>query len=215
MRYLTFPRTHSEIRNIATPSLSGDRRLNYLLYFKTVKDHTPPVESDRSAILSTKMGNWSECRDPGPDAPGKFRSFVLAYKNFMDDFLISKLSRINRVMSVDIFNVTTWAEDNFFWCRWRAGACYGIGLGDETKQASGFKLTASTNLHVADEWQTDAKDFLRPSSQSPGEGAIVWAYQDVEWGSTAKYFYEHKGSVEVWMSGDSRSTLSCINSSFD
>ena len=144
VRYMTYPWTHPETRKSARPSLSGEGRLNYLLYLETVKDHDQPLESDQSAILSTKMGNWTEGRNPGTDAPGKFGSFVLASKNFMDDFLVSKISCINRTMSVDIFNVTTWAEDSFFYYRWSVGASYGIGLGDETKDASEFQLATTT-----------------------------------------------------------------------
>ncbi|KAF7502138.1 hypothetical protein GJ744_006985 [Endocarpon pusillum] len=201
-RYMTYPWTDPDNHNIAEPGLDGNGRLNYLLYLETVGSHTPPLDSASDSILSTKMGNWTEGRNPGVDDPSKFGSYVLSSTNFMDGYLIPKLSIINRTMSVDISNVTTWAEDNFFSYRWKVTADFGIGLGDSNQDDLTFKLQRSTLLSLEDYWQNEAKDFLRPLTVSPGSGAIIWAYKDIEWGNSAKHSYVHKGSVEVWMSGD-------------
>ena len=177
--------------------------MNYLLYLETVGDHTPPDVSDSSSVLSTRMGNWTKGRRPGIDAPDKFGAFILSASNFMESYLLPKFFHINRVLSVDISGVTAWADDHFFSYSWRVDAEFGIGLASDDKVEE-FKLKKDLPLSLADNWQNEAKDFLHPLTQSPGDNATIWSYQDIEWGSTAKHDYTHQGSVEVWHSGDSK-----------
>lgn len=209
---MTYPWTNPESHNAAEPGLDGDGRLNYLLYLETVGSHTPPKDSSREAVLSTRMGNWTEGRKPGIDAPSKFGSFVLSSANFMDNWILPRFSAINRIMSIDISDVTTWADDKFLWYYWRVAANFCIGLGKESEDKTTFKLKRE-DLSLANEWQDEAKNFLRPLTQSPGNGACVWTYKDIEWGNTAKHSYKKDGSVEVWMSGDSTYYLCLARSS--
>jgi hypothetical protein len=204
-RYMTYPWTDPNTKVAPTPSLDGDARLNYLLYLETVGSHMPPLESEPSAILNTHMGNWTDGRKPGTDAASKFGTFILSSANFMETYLVPKFAAINRIMSMDINGVAAWAECNFpfMWYKWRVTATYGLDQGDPNEDKSTFRLTKDS-ISVDETWHGDAQDFLRPLTQSPGEGSNVWTYKDVEWGSTAKHSYAHDASVEVWHDADSK-----------
>lgn len=203
VRYMTYPWTDPQSNTPATPSYSGNGRLNYLLYLETVGSNTPPSESDASSVLSSRMGNWTEGRNPGVDAPSRFGSFVLSSEFFMEKFLLPKLSCINRIMAIDIYEVSAWCDDKVFSQPFSVSARYGIGLGDASKDETEFRLKKETALALQNDWHDGAKNFLRPLTESVGSGSNVWSYQDVEWASTAKHAYKHVGSVEVWMHGDS------------
>jgi hypothetical protein len=199
---MTYPWTNPDTGNATESGLDGDGRLNYLLYLETVGTHDPPTESAKEAVLDTRMGNWTDGRTPGTDDASKFGTFILSSGNFMDQFLIPKLSPINRMLSMDISNVTTWAENHVFSYEWSVGANFGIGQGNVEDEETTFKLKRQ-DYTWNDQWQQEAKDHLSPYTKSPGNGATVWRYQDIEWGSSAKHSKAHKGPVEVWMSGDS------------
>ncbi|RBR22925.1 uncharacterized protein FIESC28_04223 [Fusarium coffeatum] len=200
-RYMTYPWTNPDT-NIGVPAgLDGDSRLNYLLYLETVGSHTPPLDSQANAVLNTRMGNWTEGRKPGTDSHSKFGTFVLSRANFMESFLLPKLSSINRIMSMDISEVRCWAEDHFFTYKWSVGATFSVGLGKPEDDKTVYALNR-INYTMNNDWQQDAKDFLNNYTGDPGSGSQVWRYQDIEWGNSAKHQYTHKGSVEVWMSGD-------------
>lgn len=199
---MTYPWTNPDTRNATKSGLDGDGRLNYLLYLETVGKNTPPIESAKEAILDTRMGNWTDGRTPGIDDPSKFGTFVLSSRNFMDQFLIEKLSPINRMLSMDISNVTTWVDYKVFYYYWRVGASMGIGQGNVNDEQTTFKLKKQ-EYTWNEEWQQEAKEHLSPYTKSPGDGATVWKYQDIEWGTSAKHSYTHEGTVEVWMNGDS------------
>lgn len=200
---MTYPWTDPDSHTAATPGLDGDGRLNYLLYLETFRGNTPPLESSKDAVLGTRMGNWTDGRKPGIDDQSKFGTFILSSANFMEKYLVPKLSSINRIMSMDISNVSTWAEYNFFSYKWSVGADFSIGLGNADEDKTTFKLKKQ-DYTWNDSWQQEAKDFLKRFNEPLGSGSNVWKYQDIEWGSSAKHSYTHVGPVEVWMSGDSK-----------
>jgi hypothetical protein len=149
------------------------------------------------------MGNWTTGRNPGKDSPSSFGTFVLSSEMFMENLLLPKLSCINRVMSVDIDSVTTKAYMEWLVIYYNIGASWGIGQGDANKDATEFQLKRSTTLSLSNEWQDSAKDWLRPMTNSPGDGTNVWAYQDIEWGSTGKHAPQaSSGGLQVDNSGD-------------
>ena len=133
------------------------------------------------------MGNWTTGRRPGVDSPTSFGSYILSSEMFMEKLLIPKLSCINRIMSLDIESVTATAYTEWLIIYYNVGANWGLGAGDQSKDSTEFQLKKSTVLGLADVWQDSAKDWLRPMTVSPGEGSNIWAYQDIEWGSTAKH----------------------------
>ncbi|KAG9758075.1 hypothetical protein KCU73_g4085, partial [Aureobasidium melanogenum] len=200
-RYMTYPWTDPISHNTPTPGLDGDARLNYLLYLETVDDHQPPKDSSPDAILSTRMGNWTDGRKPGIDSPSSFGTFVLSSANFMEAYFIPNLSAINRIMSMDIYEVKAKAYPYFASWGWEVECSYNVGAGDSDDDNTTYRLKKQ-EIKINNDWQQEAKDFLEYYTRSPGSGCQVWNYQDIEWGSTNKNAYSHEGSVEVWMSGD-------------
>ncbi|KAH0372775.1 hypothetical protein KCU65_g920, partial [Aureobasidium melanogenum] len=200
-RYMTYPWTDPDSQNSPTPGLNGDAKLNYLVYLETVGDHSPPKDSSPEAILSTRMGNWTDGRKPGIDSPSSFGTFVLSSANFMETYFIPKLSAINRIMSMDIDHVKASAYPHFGSWGWGIDCCYDIGKGCSYDDQKIYRLKKQ-EIKVNNAWQQEAKDFLEYYTRSPGSGCQVWNYQDIEWGDTAKHDYAHEGSVEVWVSGD-------------
>lgn len=199
---MTYPWTNPDTHNATESGLDGDGRLNYLLYLETVGKNTPPIESAKEAILDTRMGNWTDGRTPGIDAPSKFGTFVLSSRNFIDQFLIEKLSPINRMLSMDISNVTTSLEYKVVYIIWGVKANFGIGQGNVNDEQTTFKLKKQ-DYTWNDGWQPEAKEHLLPYHKCPGDGATVWKYEDIEWGTSAKHSYKNEGLAQVWMDGDS------------
>lgn len=199
---MTYPWTDPNTKNGVPAGLSGDGRLNYLLYLETIGDNKPVAESDQSSVLSTRMGNWTEGRDPTVDSPSKFGSFVLSSGLFMEKFLLPKLARINRVMSADISSVGARAWSEWLIIYYVVNASWSIGLGETTKEATEFALSKNTNLTLDNVWQEDLKNHMRPLTESPGNGATIWAYKDVEYGSTAKHAKDKSLGLDVECHGD-------------
>lgn len=202
---MTYPWTDPSTGNAAPASIKDNGRLNYLLYLETIGTGTPPLNSAADSVLSTRLGNWTEGRNPGVDAPNQFGCFKMSSEFFMEQFILPKLSKVNRLMAVDIYSVTAWCADRVFSQPFKVGATYGVGLGEWTKDGTEFRLKKDTKLRLDDAWQDELKNFMRPLTESVGDGSNVWSYQDIEWGATNKHDEDWKGSVQVWMYGDSKS----------
>jgi len=205
-RYQTYPWTHPETKNAAVSGLDGEGRLNYLLYLETVGKNTPPKASDASAVLSTRLGNWSEGRQPGIDGGSLFGTFKLSSSMFMESYILPKLSAINRIMSLDVESV--YAKSDYGW-KWSSefSVTISVGLGNPGLDETTFKLKRQ-EFSWNDAWQDTARNFLQPLRDSPGEGATVWRYEDIEWGSTNKNTYSHVSACETWVWADSKSFIS-------
>ncbi|CCT71986.1 uncharacterized protein FFUJ_14020 [Fusarium fujikuroi IMI 58289] len=201
VRYMTYPWTDPETNTSAPPGLNGNGRLNYLLYLETVGQNTPPPDSERGAVLDTRMGNWTDGRKPGTDSPSKFGTFILSSANFMESFVNQKLPAINRIMSMNIDQVTCWADYHFFTYDWEVTATYFVGHEDASKDSTTYALKQQ-EFSVGKDWPQSAKDFFDAYTGTPAKGSKVWRYQDTQWREPSLRDYTHKGTVEIWMSGD-------------
>ncbi|SCV36832.1 uncharacterized protein FFB14_06275 [Fusarium fujikuroi] len=201
VRYMTYPWTDPETNTSAPPGLNGNGRWNYLLYLETVGRNTPPPDSERGAVLDTRMGNWTDGRKPGTDSPSKFGTFILSSANFMESFVNQKLSAINRIMSMNIDQVTCWADYHFFTYDWEVTATYFVGHEDASKDSTTYALKQQ-EFSVGKDWPQSAKDFFGAYTGTPAKGSKVWRYQDTQWREPSLRNYTHKGTVEIWMSGD-------------
>ncbi|KAL7765130.1 hypothetical protein ACKLNR_003046 [Fusarium oxysporum f. sp. zingiberi] len=193
VRYMTYPWTDPETKTDAPPGLNGNGRLNYLLYLETVGQNTPPSDSKRGAVLDTRMGNWTDTRKPGTDSPSKFGTFILSSANFMESFVNKMLSSINRIMSMNIDQVTCWADDYFWSYDWEVTATYGVGYEDASKDSTTYTLNQQ-EFSVENDWPQSSKDFFDAYMGAPGKGSKVWRYQDTQWPMTLTKAYTTAGS---------------------
>lgn len=122
----------------------------------------------------------------------------------MEKLIIPKLSCINRIMALDMTEVTATASSNLLgWVSYTISADWSIGLGDVSKETTEFLLKKSTVLAISDDWNDSAKLWLRPLIKSPGEGSNIWAYQDIEWSSTGlKAPRASSGGFDIDNAGD-------------
>ncbi|VTT56300.1 unnamed protein product [Fusarium fujikuroi] len=147
------------------------------------------------------MGNWTDGRKPGIDLPSKFKTFILSSANFIESFINQKLPAINRIMSMNIDQVTCWADYHFFTYDWEVTAIYFVGHEDASKDSTTYALKQQ-EFSVRKDWPQSAKDFFDAYIGTPAKGSKVWRYQDTQWREPSLRDYTHKGTVEIWMSGD-------------
>jgi hypothetical protein len=106
-RFQMYPWTDPNDPNHAeVNSYGGKGQLNYLLYLEMTgnKDGTTPVVQQEGRFLK-EVGNWTDGRTPGTDAPSKFGTFVLTKKKFLDEYLLPKFDKMNRMVKVDLKNL--------------------------------------------------------------------------------------------------------------
>jgi hypothetical protein len=133
--------------------------------------------------------------NPGVDSGTSFGTFVLSSDLFIEKFLLPKLSCISRVMDTDILEVTAHAWEEWLIIYYQISSRWGVGQGDQTKDATDFKLQKSTKLSLDNDWQQDMKDWVKPLVDSPGEGCNVWSYRNIE-GATL----ESTPTISPWVS---------------
>lgn len=103
-RFQMYPWTDPNDPNHAeVNSYDGRGQLNYLLYLEMTgnKDGTAPVVEQEGRFLK-EVGNWTDGRSPKTDAPSKFGTFVLTKKKFLDEYLLPKFDKMNRMVKVDL-----------------------------------------------------------------------------------------------------------------
>ena len=205
-RYMTYPWTNPETKAAAEPGLDGDGRLNYLLYLETVGTHTPPLASAKESILGTRMGNWTDGRKPGIHPAHEFGTYILSYKNFMEDFIIPKLQDFTHMLSLSIYDLKAWADWKFPYLYHRASIGLGMGVGDSKDTA--FAMKKHPPPTGKDDWLAELKEIgvLSKFRESPGNGATVWTYQKSQWGDKERLKDEAKASTgTIWVQGQSKS----------
>jgi hypothetical protein len=83
--------------------IEGNGRFNYLLYLEMTgnKDGTVPEIVDKGRYLE-EIGNWTDGRNPGKDPSSKFGTFMLTEKKFLEEFLLPKFDKMNRMVKIDL-----------------------------------------------------------------------------------------------------------------
>ncbi|SCN78472.1 uncharacterized protein FFB20_05750 [Fusarium fujikuroi] len=104
-------------------------------------------------------------------------------------------------MSMNIDQVTCWADYHFFTYDWEVTAIYFVGHEDASKDSTTYALKQQ-EFSVRKDWPQSAKDFFDAYIGTPAKGSKVWRYQDTQWREPSLRDYTHKGTVEIWMSGD-------------
>ncbi|KAK1774876.1 hypothetical protein QBC45DRAFT_423868 [Copromyces sp. CBS 386.78] len=204
-RYMSYPWTDPRNGKVAQQGLDGNGRLNYLLFLQTVGGNQPPDQSSPEAILNPRMGNWTEGRTPGKDDPTTFGTFMLSSGNFIERFVLPKLSAINRMMTVHISNVWAFLDTGFPWLAYNfaVGSTLEMGGGDTAKDQTTFNMRQQ-EYQWGKAWPQAGRDHFADIRKSPGKGASIWRYQKIQSGDDGGYRICKKTDdrMQIWMYGD-------------
>jgi hypothetical protein len=89
--------------------INGNGRLNYLLYLEMTGNQDGSISKVNTDLherfLSPKLGNWTEGRSPGKDPPTQFGTFLLTHRKFINEFLVPKFDKMNRMVKIDLSNL--------------------------------------------------------------------------------------------------------------
>lgn len=197
VRYMTYPWTDPQTKKTPAPGLSGDAKLNYLIYLETIGLHTPPSESGKDAYLQTSMGNWTVGRDTAKDDASTFGTFILSSSNFTESFILPRFAAFNRVMSIDFDKLKVATN--------RVSAAirldYHIGNADLSSETTRYKLKKEA-LSLPSDISSDVKTFFNPLLTDLGQGAQVWTYKDIEYGNSGLKDHSEDGT-EAWTDAQS------------
>lgn len=81
----------------------GNGRLNYLLYLEMTGNEDGTVsKASKDGRFLKEMGNWTDGRNPGKDPRSKFGTFMLTEKKFLEEYLLPKFDKINRMVKIDL-----------------------------------------------------------------------------------------------------------------
>ncbi|UZP32227.1 hypothetical protein NXS19_000043 [Fusarium pseudograminearum] len=129
IQYQTYPWIDPNGINFQPSSgITGNQRLNYLLYCETTEDRELPPINDR---MLPRKGNWTDGRldnlpDEAQPESTEFGAFHMTHRNFFDGYLLKKLRVLNHVLNPSL----TWAYvkvDNWSspWCAWNCDLLVG------------------------------------------------------------------------------------------
>jgi hypothetical protein len=167
--------THAEVN-----SYDGRGQLNYLLYLEMTgnKDGTTPVVQQEGRFLK-EVGNWTDGRTPGTDAPSKFGSFVLTKKKFLDEYLLPKFDKMNRMVKVDLKNLQADVLTDDFVVKFTRNVHIDIGAGFSTEPDptdANFRFAAGTNF--TGNVGSLIMRAMFPTTLSPDALTWYWSFQD-------------------------------------
>lgn len=83
--------------------IDGNGRLNYLLYLEMTgnDDGSVPKVEPEGRFLK-EVGNWTDGRIPGQDPRSQFGTFMLTHRKFLDEYLLPKFDKMNRMVKIDL-----------------------------------------------------------------------------------------------------------------
>jgi hypothetical protein len=95
--------------------IDGNGRLNYLLYLEmTGNDDGSVPEVKQEGRFLKEVGNWTDGRIPGQDPRSQFGTFMLTHQKFLDEYLIPKFDKMNRMVKIDLSNLKATVETKGF-----------------------------------------------------------------------------------------------------
>ncbi len=83
--------------------IGGNGRLNYLLYLEMTGNEDGTVsKASKDGRYLKEMGNWTDGRSPGQEPRSKFGTFMLTEKKFLEEYLLPKFDKMNRMVKIDL-----------------------------------------------------------------------------------------------------------------
>ena len=99
--------------------------------------------------------------------------------NFIERFLLPKLSSINRLMTLEIYSVEAALDTGlpYLAYNYAVGGNFGIGKGNPTEDRTTFSMSQQVDNPCVEAWRHEARVHLTDILGSPGDGATVWRYR--------------------------------------
>jgi hypothetical protein len=167
--------------HVEVNSYNGRGQLNYLLYLEMTgnKDGTTPVVQQEGRFLK-ELGNWTDGRTPGTDAPSKFGTFVLTKKKFLDEYLLPKFDKMNRMVKIDLSNLQADVHTDGFVARFARNIHIDIGAGFSTAPDpadANFRFVAGDNFKSMPGGDMIMKAMF-PTTLSADALTWYWSFRD-------------------------------------
>jgi hypothetical protein len=147
-----------------------------------VDGHTPPKPADAASILQP-VGNWTNGTEPGKDPIQEFGSYFLSRNNFLDNWIVPRLKKVNRTMSCTYWNPSMSFGGNLI--EWHATFNFSVAVSDNCQaygvQDSGDDKYNMTYFGAQPQKVTDMLNSLPDDAKKAafaplGAGALCWYY---------------------------------------
>ena len=147
-----------------------------------VDGHTPPQPADANAVLQP-VGNWTNGTKPGKDPIQEFGSYFLSRRNFLDNWIVPRLKKINRTMSCTYINPFMSFSGNLV--EWQAlfnfsvlvsDNCQEYGVQDSGDDKYNMTFLTSQPQQVTDMLNDLPDDAKGAAFSNLDPGALCWYY---------------------------------------
>lgn len=160
--------------------IDGNGRLNYLLYLEmTGNDDGSVPEMKPEGRFLREVGNWTDGRRPGEDPRSQFGTFMLTHQKFLDEYLLPKFDKMNRMVKIDLSNLkaTVRTDGNHAYFDRDIDVVIGAGVTSGLdKDDAQYRFTKGTNFSQAMTGILSGQSF--PTVLPPNALTWYWSFND-------------------------------------
>lgn len=158
----------------------GNGRLNYLLYLEMTgnADNKVPEVKQEGRFLQ-EVGNWTDGTKPGVDPRSQFGTFMLTSQKFIDEFLLPKFDKMNRMVKTDLENLKADCRTSGLYSYFDRNIDILIGAGAKSEfDPEDAKYRFGKDLNIGGLSLSNASNMFFPTQLPSNAITWFWSFKD-------------------------------------